>query len=425
MTPRFTGFATTGLTLVALAAFLSLVSGRSEPLLVAAPMVGVLLFAMRGIRAPRYALTQEVSTTRLLEGDHLTMTITLTARDPLPLVELIMAVPPLMELAPGQQHHTTLRLSAGESRQWVCALRCPARGRFLPGRVHISIGAGAGVRVFEASHVGPTVVTVYPHVAPLRRVPRPLRTQTSVGNYVAAAVGAGLEPAEIRLFAPGDPIRRVNWRASLRLGKLYVTQHHLERNADVVLMLDTLSQVGRPPVASLDLCARAAASLASAYLARKDRVGLIEYGGTFRWVRPAAGRAQFERMMDALALAHPIFTYVQKDLALVPPRILPARALVLALSPLLDARFVDAVVDLAARRFDVVVLAVSPVAVTRAVLRPSPLDDLACRLWSLEHRARLETLRGRGLEVLEWTPGEPLEQALAPLAHRRRHVVAA
>jgi len=54
--------------------------------------------------------------------------------------------------------------------------------------------------------------------------------------------GAGIEPGDIREFAPGDAIRQVNWRASLRLGKLYVTQHHREHNADVVLMLDTLAQ---------------------------------------------------------------------------------------------------------------------------------------------------------------------------------------
>ena len=424
MTPRFTGFALTGLRLVALAVFLGVLSGRPELFATAVPLVVVLLSVMRRNRAPRYTLTHDVSTARLLEGDVLTLTITLTALDPLPLVELLAVIPPFMELAAGRDR-LTARLRAGERRQWTYALRCQARGRFAVGSIHVRVSDAIGVRTWETSHGGPGAVTVYPHLAPLRHVPQPLRTQTSVGNYVAAQVGAGLEPGEIRLFVPGDPVRRVNWRASLRLGKLYVTQHHLERNADVVVMLDTLSQVGQPPVASLDMCARAAASLASVYLARKDRVGLIEYGGTFRWVRPAAGRAQLERIMDALAAAEPTFTYVKKDLALVPPRILPPRALVLALSPLLDARFLDAVADLVARRFDVVLLAVSPIAVTRAVLRLSPLEDLACRLWALEHQGQLEALRRRGLAVLEWTPGEPLDLALAPLARRRRRVVAA
>jgi uncharacterized protein (DUF58 family) len=424
VTPRFTAFAMTGLRLAALAVFLGVLSGRPEPFVVAVPLVAVLLAAMRATRAPRYTLSRDVSTTRLLEGERVTVSVTLAARDPLPLVELLAVIPPFMELAAGEPVMTA-RLRPGERRQWTYGFRCPARGRFAVGAIHARVSDAIGVRTWEASYGDASAVTVYPHLAPLRHVPQPLRTQTSVGNYVAAAVGAGLEPGEVRLFVPGDPVRRVNWRASLRLGKLYVTQYHLERNADVVLMLDTLSQVGRPPIASLDMCARAAAALASAYLARKDRVGLIEYGGTFRWVRPAAGRAQLERIMDALAAAQPTFTYVEKDLALMPPRILPARALVLALSPLLDSRFVDAVADLVARRFDVVLLAVSPVAVTRPVLPVSPLEDLACRLWAVEHRAQLEALRRRGLAILEWTPAEPLALALAPLARRRRRVVAA
>ena len=52
-------------------------------------------------------------------------------------------------------------------------------------------------------------------------------------------------PGDIRPFAPGDHVRHVNWRATLRLDTLHVTQHHRERNADVVLLLDTLSDVGR------------------------------------------------------------------------------------------------------------------------------------------------------------------------------------
>ena len=87
-------------------------------------------------------------------------------------------------------------------------------------------------------------MAVYPRPAPIRHLPVPLRTQTFVGNYVSPTQGEGIEPGDIRPFAPGDQVRHVNWRATLRLGTLHVTQHHRERNADVVLLLDTLSEVG-------------------------------------------------------------------------------------------------------------------------------------------------------------------------------------
>jgi uncharacterized protein (DUF58 family) len=252
-----------------------------------------------------------------------------------------------------------------------------------------------------------------------------VHAQASVGDYVSAAVGEGIEPGDIRQFAPGDRVKQVNWRASLRLGKLYVTQHHRERNADVVVMLDTLSEVGAAPHTTLDFAIRAAASLATAYLARKDRVGLISYGGVMHWVKPASGRVQYERLADALMRAAVVFTYVAKDLAVVPPRVLPPQALVIAITPLCDRRFTKAVLDLAARGFDLVALVVSPVDLTLAAVRPSAATELACRLWDLERREQVADLSRQGISVFDWRPLEPLEAALAQAGRRRLRLATA
>jgi hypothetical protein len=120
-----------------------------------------------------------------------------------------------------------------------------------------------------------------------------------------------------------------------------------------------------------------------------------------------------------------VFTYVAKDLQRVPARVLSPQALVLAITPLLDRRFAKAVLDLAARGFDLIVLVVSPVAVTRAAMPPSPTDDVAGRLWALERRADLTELRRHGLPVLEWCPPEPLEAALVSVPRRRVRLASA
>jgi uncharacterized protein (DUF58 family) len=256
-------------------------------------------------------------------------------------------------------------------------------------------------------------------------VPYPLRTQTFVGNYVSPTQGEGIEPGDIRPFAPGDQVRHVNWRATLKLGTLHVTQHHRERNADVVLLLDTLSEVGPDGETVVDAAVRGAAALAAAYLARKDRVGLIEYGGQPRWVKPGAGRAQLERLLESLLSASVVFTYVDRDLDLVPPRILPPQALVVALSPLLDRRFVRVATDLAARGFDLLIIAVSPVPAARAAARRSAVAEVAARLWTLERRAELDEYRRRGLTIVEWDGAEPLDAVLAAFSRRARRRVLA
>ena len=131
---------------------------------------------------------------------------------------------------------------------------------------------------------------------------------------------------------------------------------------------------------------------------------------------------QQERVLDELLQATVAQTFVPKDLALVPRRVLPPQALVVAVSPLLDDRFIRAAVDLAKRGFDVVILAVSPITLTRQAVRPSPVVDLACRLWDLERHLTVVALRRSGLTVAEWDPQEPLEAALARLGRRRRRL---
>jgi uncharacterized protein (DUF58 family) len=411
MTSRLAPGARSLLGLIGAALFLGFLTGRPELILVAVPLCVWIFWALRPGAGPEYTVTHAVSATRLFEGDRLEVTVTLAARSLIPAIELLESLPPTTRLVAGS-NRAVFALAPGEEIRWRYTLACHGRGRFALGTLYVRVWEAAGLQVCEALSRGHKPVSVYPRVAPLRRLPHPRRTQTSVGNYVSPTFGEGLEPADIRPFAPGDRVKHVNWRASLRLGKLFVTQYHQERNADVVLMLDTLNQVGIPPSSSLDLCVRAAASLAASYLARKDRVGLIEYGGVVRWVRPGSGRTQLERLLDSLLAVDVFFSYVTHDLALVPPRVLPPQALVIGLSPLLDPRFMRALGDLAARGFDVVLLSLSPIEVTRAALALSPVDELACRLWSLEREAQLADLRRRGLGVLEWRPDQPLELAL-------------
>jgi uncharacterized protein (DUF58 family) len=419
MTGRLTPLALSILTLAAWAVSLGVLVARPEPFLVALPALLVLATLARRAPIPGHSIGHRVSSDRLLEGGTTTVTVTVSSRTPIALVELLGPLPPGAALRSGR-HRAVMTLRAGESAEWSYDVGFPRRGVHDLGTVAVRVRDRLGLRTWERRHVAPIAVRVYPRIVPLRSLPRPFHTQPSVGDYVSSALGEGIEPGDIRQFAPGDRIRHVNWRASLRLGQLYVTQRQRERNADVVLMLDTLAEVGAPPETTLDHAVRAAASLATAYLARKDRVGLISYGGVMSWVRPGSGPVQYERLVDGLLRADVVFTYVAKDLLRVPPRVLSPQALVIAITPLLDRRFAKAVLDLAARGFDVVVLVVSPVEVTRVALAGSPIDDLAGRLWALERRADQAELRRHGLPVLEWRPPAPLEAAL--VGGRRRRV---
>jgi uncharacterized protein (DUF58 family) len=415
-----------GISMVTLAAWsvvLGVVAGRAELIVLAVPLLVGLLRAT-GREPPREcAIRHAVSTERVLEGDRVRVTVNVAATHALPLVELFEPLPFSARLVTGM-NHGLFTLAADGHAEWTYEIACTRRGPLRLGTVHARLWDRAGLRARELAHRDPKVVRVWPRPLPVRRLPRPRRTQTSIGNYVAASVGEGLEPGDIRPFVPGDSIRRVNWRASRRWGRLYTTQYQHERNADVVLMLDSLAEAGEAPATTLDLSIRASVSLAAAYLARKDRVGLIEYGGVFHSVRPGGGHRQYVRLVETMLRAAVVFSYVTRDIALVPKGMLPPEALVIAISPLLDRRFERAVLDLAARGFDVVVLSVSPVPLVRPPGPRSASADLAGRVWALERRLRADALRRRRLTVVEWDPTEPLGAALDGVArHRRQRTV--
>ena len=168
--------------------------------------------------------------------------------------------------------------SSRARRGWCCGsprsrseevelrLRCSRWGAYLLGGVRIRAHDRFGVLLHEERLEPSLPLKVYPHAETLRALLRPQETQVSAGNQVARVRGEGIEFADLRPFTPGDRPRRINWRASARRGALWVNEAHPERNADVVLFLDTFAEARRAGPGTLDLAVGAAGSLAERYL---------------------------------------------------------------------------------------------------------------------------------------------------------------
>jgi uncharacterized protein (DUF58 family) len=382
--------------------FLAIALDRQEFLMVAIPLMGALLSTRSSVVPAHIQTALEASPVRVCEGDLLTVTLTVASPVRVPIVEVLLPLPPKIVLADGR-NRLVLSLEAGEAVRRKIHLRAMACGRSKFGRVHMRLSTQSGLLVREEETDHRIEIEALPARVLVQHVPHSLRPRSSFGNYMSSRVGEGLEPGEIRPFVSGDRVRRINWRTSLRLGRLHVTRYQQEHNADVVLLLDTYVEAGGPMGTTLDATVRAAAALAARYLAKRDRVGVLELGGLRNWVRPASGRAHFEAVLQVLLSVDVAFTYVVRELDSIPPRMLPPRALVIAISPLRDERFTNAIKDLMARR----------------AWDSSPDADLACRFWALERRFMLEDLRRTGLTVVEWDAASPLDGALLGMGRRK------
>jgi uncharacterized protein (DUF58 family) len=241
------------------------------------------------------------------------------------------------------------------------------------------------------------------------------RLPNRLGEHRARVPGEGTEFMGVREFVPGDRQRAINWPASTRRGRLQVNTFAAERSQDVVLLVDATSDVGEPGASALDFALRGAAGAARAYLAARDRVGVVTYqwGGS-HWLAPSLGRRQVYRIIDVLLRADTGFAG-GSTFSRLPRAALPPGALVVAFSPLLTGRFVEALRDMRERGFSLIVVDVLN---TAPPPRRTFADNIARRVWHLEQQAIRFSLRELGVPVVAWDGETPLDLPLAPYTRR-------
>ncbi len=298
-------------------------------------------------------------------------------------------------------------------------LRFPRWGVFELGDLYVRAHDRFGLFRYDDRLDARRPIKVFPRTETLRALVRPAQTQLSTGNQVARRVGDGIEFAGLRPFVPGDVVHSIDPKTTARRGSPWVREHHPERNTDVVLFLDTFSDVRTGSSTTVERAVRAAASIVGVYLERRDRVGLVSFGGVLRWLMPGMGIRQEYRIIEALLDTEVAVNYAWKGIEVIPVRTLPPKALVLAVTPLLDERSVGALFDLRGRAFDVAIIDVSPVPA-----EPPPSDDpvreLARRIWTMEREALHRDLRRVGISVAEWRDGDHLQRSVWEVEASRR-----
>ena len=414
-TPRVlpAALAVAGCTLIAV------VASRPEPVAVAAPFAVLLVLGLAGHRHPDVAVAVTVAPRTLSEGDELTVAVTVTVRAGVGWVDIALVPPPVLELVGGE-----LGLEAavrpGTTVTLAATFTCHRWGTTGPFATVVTASDRLRLVTSRSSDDVPGV-QVRPSAERVRSLVTPRALRPVPGSHPSRHRGDGIDFADIRPFVPGDRVRSVNWRASARRSELWINDRHPDRSGEVVLFLDTFEDVGEGAASTLQRSVEAAAVLAGAHLAANDRVGLVDMGGMFRWVRPSGGTLQLHRIVDVLVGSQVMTSAVNRTIDVLPVRALPRRSLVIALSPLLDRRGITALEALRARGFDLVVVECSPEAHVRKA--EGRRGDVAHRLWLLEREALRARLRHQGVALVAWPEGAPFDPVLREVLAVREAVL--
>ncbi|AOS93301.1 DUF58 domain-containing protein [Mycobacterium intracellulare] len=382
----------------------AVIGARWQLIAFAAPLLGVLCSISWQRPVPEIRVHGEPDAQRCFESEQAHLRVWISGEEQ-GLSAARLTVPDVegmeLEIADAGQAKTV----AATAQRW---------GRYrIAARVEVIARGGllTGTGVVDAAEV-----IVFP-LTPPQATPIPqIELLDRLGAHLTRHVGPGVEYADIRPYVPGDQLRAVNWPVSARRGQLHVTERLTDRAADVVVLIDGYRQPAGPATVATERVVRGAAQVVQTALRHGDRAGIVALGGNRpRWLGADIGQRQFYRVLDTVLGAGDRFERTTGTLA--PRAAVPAGAIVIAFSTLLDTEFALALIDL--RRRGHVVLAVD-------ILDSSPFEDdqdpLVDRMWALQRSAMYRDMATVGVDIVSWRGDSGLEQSMGVLPDRRRRV---
>jgi uncharacterized protein (DUF58 family) len=176
----------------------------------------------------------------------------------------------------------SLALDPGGRARWTYSLTPRRRGEHQVGALTVRVRGPLGLAWAQRDVLPAEPRRVFPQVRWEGEVGRVLALahRRQLGMAPVRLHGAGAEPYALREYRPGDPPRRIHWKATARHSRLISREDTWERGNRVVLLLDCARAMasvdGRR--SKLDHALAAGLALARVAAARGDRVSVVAFG---------------------------------------------------------------------------------------------------------------------------------------------------
>jgi uncharacterized protein (DUF58 family) len=287
--------------------------------------------ALRSLHCER-----SLSETRFFPGENLEIRLRLVNRKLLPLAWVqvsdeapsgfILDAPAEPATRPGYGLVTRSAAVLGYSaRHWSYQLHCNRRGYYPLGPLTVTSGDIFGFYPRQATQTDQACIIVYPRVYSL---PPPAIHSLYPMGEVKIVQPIFEDPSRtigIRSYVPGDSLRRIHWKASLRQRELQVKifEPSTTLRAAIFLAVDSFPDENQANRDALELGISAAASLANSLLEKKNQVGLYANSNLADSGQPApihcgAGSDHLLLILEGLAkvtraASQPFFDFFQEQ----------------------------------------------------------------------------------------------------------------
>lgn len=195
------------------------------------------------------------------------------------------------------------------------------RGAVHMGRTHLKVRSLLGAFDILFQLGDPTPVHVYPNFAAVARYAWLAgdRRLSQIGIKTYAQRGTGTDFKQLSDYRPGDPIRHIDWKATLRQQRPIVREFQDERDQCVMFLLDcgrrmraseheaaataTAGAAGGPVISHFDEALNALMLMSYVALKEGDEVGVMTFGapaGQERHFAPRKGGETLNALMAHL-----------------------------------------------------------------------------------------------------------------------------
>jgi uncharacterized protein (DUF58 family) len=324
-------------------------------------------------------------------------------------LEVMSALPPELVVSEGSNHYLTY-LKGKQAHRIRYKIRSNFLGHFTIKGVYLRTMDFFFAPFQEEKKEVENIVSVYPVFEELRKFPSSrINVKPLQGSIPSRSPGPGTEFFEIRDYIPTDEFRRINWKASARVGNLLSNEYEWERMADVYIVLDSTRSSIHFSTDYIKMCA----SIGDYFLRLGNRVGLVAIGKFWTWVRSGSGRKQLIRLVDNLIDERPdepISFDFQVDSTL---RVVPQTSAIILLSPMRDHRIRELCQNFVERRQRVLaMIPTTDASYLKTTLRDPAWVTATKKLVRLERENASMFLKRVGVAAIEWDPRLPLAMSM-------------
>ncbi|MBN1287787.1 MAG: DUF58 domain-containing protein [Anaerolineae bacterium] len=298
------------------------------------------------------------------------------------------------------------------------------RGDFAFGDINLRWAGPLNFYVRQGVVKAGESVKVYPNLHEIRKYDLLVRRDqlAEMGFRNVRLRGEGTTFESLRDYTPDDPYRIINWKATARRGKPISTDYEPERSQRVMALVDVGRMMHSPirvhepdgavwDMAKVDFVINSVLLFGYVATLKGDQVGLLVFADQVQqYIAPAAGRAHFQKLLEAMyALgSQPVEPDYGRALNYLRAHN-QKRSLVVLFTDLSGSRAAEALMThvppLAPRHVPLVVTIRDPVLDQEADQRPDNSDAVYRRAIAEqlidERRLLLQNLQQRGVLTLD------------------------